>query len=552
VFVLTVRVPDQPARRVPVDKPSITLGRSSSSDIPLLDRTLSRVHARIDLRDGELCVSDLESRNGTMVNGAKITGLMALKPGDQIFLGETRIEISAASGAQVFLDAPEDGLVMERTLFRSSADLIESSKTTPRDTLAHEELVRVNRSLEILYEVSKRLLTNEPVSSVLRILMDSIFEYLQPDRGLLMLLDETGELRPEVVRFAAGIDPADIRLSKTLVNAVMEQKNGFLSIDTKSDARLGTAESIRIQGITSCMAAPLEINQKVLGLIYLEARLGHKTFTEFDLRLLAALANAAAIKIETVRLQEAEVARTRIEREVALAWDVQKRLLPESAPELPSTQLFGRTIPSRTVSGDYFDFFPDPLGRLHVVVADVCGKGIAASLLAASVQSAFQAWASEGFSPGELCSRLNEMVYRRSSPEKFITLFSALYDPATGEVVYSNAGHNPGVWLHKDGSSMLLESQGIPLGLFPGQDYPNAAITLAAGDLLLLYSDGLVEPIDSAENEFGLDRLIEGARNRRKDSLEEIADGIAKEMQSFVGNVPYADDRTMVILRRTM
>ncbi|MCC6128502.1 MAG: SpoIIE family protein phosphatase [Acidobacteria bacterium] len=528
----------------------MTLGRSSGSDIHLADRTLSRLHARLELVNGQLLVRDLDSRNGTQVNGTRITAPVPLKAGDTIVLGETRIEVSLASGTQVYLDAPEDNSVMERTVFRSSADLIDSAKAELRKTLAHDELVRVNRSLEILYEVSKRLLTNEPVSSVLRILMDSIFEYLQPDRGLLMLRDEAGQLRPEVVRFAPGIDPGDIRLSKTLVNAVMEKRAGFLSIDTQSDAILGAAQSIRIQGITSCTAAPLSINEKVFGLIYLEARLGRKTFTEDDLRLLAALANAAAIKIETVRLQEAETARLRIEREVALAWDVQKRLLPEKAPDLPKTELFGRTIPSRTVSGDYFDFFPDPEGRLYVVVADVCGKGIAASLLAASVQSAFQAWASEGFSPGELCSRLNELVYRRSSPEKFITLFSALYDPGSGNVVYTNAGHNPGVWLHSDGSSLLLEAQGLPLGLFPGQTYPNAEISLAPGDLLVLYSDGMVEANDPSENEFGIERLTEGARTRRKVPLEEIADGIAAELQSFVINVPYADDRTLVLLRR--
>ncbi len=551
MYALTVRVPDQPVRKIRVEKPVTTLGRSSSSDLPLLDKTLSRMHARIELKNGELFVCDLESRNGTLVNGVRISGLTKLKTGDTIMVGETRIDVSESTAPHVVLDFPDDGSIMERTVFRSSTDLLDTSKRHTRTGLDANDLVRLNTSLEILYEVSKKLLSNEPVGKVMQILMDSIFDHLSPDRGLLMVYDEANNLKPEVVKFAKEIDPGDIRLSRTLVHEVVDKNNGFLSIDTLSDVRLGSADSIRLQGITSCMAAPVTIGDKVLGLIYLEARMGRKSFNEDDLRLLAALANAAAIKIENVRLQEAEAARVRIEREMTLAWDVQRRLLPESAPDLPETELFGRTIPSRTVSGDYYDFFLDPAGALYVVVADVCGKGMAASILAASVQAAFQAWASEGFSPGELCFRLNEMVVRRTSPEKFVTLFSALYDPATGGIRFCNAGHNPGVVLRANGTTHLLESHGMPLGLFPGQNYPSDTIKLNPGDLAVLYSDGIVEACDPEYEEFGIERLIQSVAERGAMPLEDIANGVIGELQAFVRGVPFADDRTLVLVRRS-
>ncbi len=132
-----------------------------------------------------------------------------------------------------------------------------------------------------------------------------------------------------------------------------------------------------------------------------------------------------------------------------------------------------------------------------------------ASILAASVQAAFQAWAGEHFPPDRLCSRLNEMVYRRTSPEKFITFFLALYDPESGSVVYTNAGHNPGILVRAGGATELLGAHGPPLGLFPGKTYGSGTFTLETGDLLALYTDGVTEAANPEDEEFGTPRLVE-------------------------------------------
>jgi sigma-B regulation protein RsbU (phosphoserine phosphatase) len=334
------------------------------------------------------------------------------------------------------------------------------------------------------------------------------------------------------------------------VETVTEGRHGVLMIDTATDVKIGIADSIRLQGVTSCLAAPLFVDDEVIGLVYLEARLGRKSFTEEDLRLLTSLANTAAIKIQNLRLQETAAAKVRIEREMALAWDVQRRLFPDEAPELPSSELFGRTLPSRTVSGDYYDFFVRGDGTVDVVVADVCGKGMAASILAASVQSAFQAWAAENLPPDRLCARLNDLVYRRTNPEKFVTFFMALYDPETGSILYANAGHNPGVVLRTDGSHELLPAHGPPLGLFPGQAYGSGAFTLSPGDLLLLYTDGVTEAANADDEEFGLDRLVELTRSVASRPLAEMEEAIGEGLAAFAAGVPFHDDRTVVLLRR--
>ena len=552
MLVLNVRVPGEPARRIRLDRPVLTLGRSSTNDVPLGDRTLSRVHARIEgvLDGGPIRLVDLGSRNGTSLNGSRITEPAPLSAGDRIQLGETLVEIVEESTTRVVIDGLEESS-KKTTFLQSSKDLLRPHKQAWDTKLGAEELARLNASLRMLNEISVDLLGDIPLNRLLELILEKTFTFLQPDRGLLMLADEHGELKPEKVKYAPGVDPSDIRLSKTLIQSVVDKKNGVLLIDAATDANLGAAESIRIQGITSCMAAPLFVEDRVIGLIYLEVRLGRKSFSEEDLRLLTSLANTSAIKIQNLRLQEGAAARQRIEREMALAWDIQRRLLPEAEPTLPHTELLGRTVPSRTVSGDYYDFFERGDKSLDVVVADVSGKGMGASILAASVQAAFQAWAGEHFPPDRLCSRLNEMVFRRTSPEKFITFFLALYDPETGSVVFTNAGHNPGILVRAGGATELLGAHGPPLGLFPGRAYGSGTFTLEPGDLLALYTDGVTEAANPEDEEFGTARLVETLVKARGNPVARIEAMLGEALVAFTAGTPFGDDRTFVLLKRT-
>ena len=553
MLVLNVRVPGEPARRIRLDRPVLTLGRSSTNDVPLGDRTLSRVHARIEgvLDGGPIRLVDLGSRNGTSLNGSRLTEPVPLSAGDRIQLGETLVEIIEESTTRVVIDGLGEESSKRTTFLQSSKDLLRPHKQAWDAKLGAEELARLNASLRMLNEISVDLLGDIPLNRLLELILEKTFTFLQPDRGLLMLADDHGELKPEKVKYAAGVDPSDIRLSKTLIQSVVEKKNGVLLIDAATDAGLGAAESIRIQGITSCMAAPLFVEDRVIGLIYLEVRLRRKSFSEEDLRLLTSLANTSAIKIQNLRLQEGAAARQRIEREMTLAWDIQRRLLPEVEPTLPHTELLGRTVPSRTVSGDYYDFFERGDKSLDVVVADVSGKGLGASILAASVQAAFQAWAGEHFPPDRLCSRLNEMVFRRTSPEKFITFFLALYDPESGSVVFTNAGHNPGILVRAGGTTELLGAHGPPLGLFPGKTYGSGTFTLETGDLLALYTDGVTEAANPEDEEFGMPRLVETLVRARGGSVAQIEAELGEALVSFTAGTPFGDDWTFVLLKRT-
>jgi len=249
VLVLNVRVPGEPPRRIRLDRPVLTLGRSSTNDIPLADRTLSRVHAKIEGGNGHHVLVDLGSRNGTSLNGIRIVEPSPLQPGDRISLGETAIEVSEESTTRVVIEKHDREVPSEITLFRSSNELVRTHRERSAQMNA-EELSRLNESLRILNEVSIALLTDLPLGKLLSLILDKVFAYLKPDRGLLML-ESGGELRPEVVKFAPGVDPSDIRLSQTVVHAVVERKNGVLLIDTQTDANVATADSLRLPGVTS-------------------------------------------------------------------------------------------------------------------------------------------------------------------------------------------------------------------------------------------------------------------------------------------------------------
>jgi hypothetical protein len=386
---------------------------------------------------------------------------------------------------------------VESTVMRTSFAQLRAPEGADDPRSAPQALARANAALRLLNEISIELLHDLDRERLVTLVMDKIFATLGPDRALLMLADEAGNLREETTRFGPGVPSSDFLLSSTLVSTVMEKKSGVLMIDALSREPLSIADSIKIQGVTSCLAAPLLVeDQKVLGLLYLDVRLGRKSFTPDDLRLASLIANTAAIKLENLRLQEGAAARAQMEREMSLAFEVQRRLLPEKAPTLANTSLRGHNIPSRRVSGDYYDFFSRRDGTWDAVVADVCGKGMAASILAASVQAAYHAWADENLPPDRLCERLNDFVYKRTSPEKFVTFIVAHYDPESGSLLYTNAGHNPGVLLRANGTHEELGAHGTPLGLLPNRTYGSGVYTMRPGDLLVLYTDGVTEACD--------------------------------------------------------
>jgi serine phosphatase RsbU (regulator of sigma subunit)/pSer/pThr/pTyr-binding forkhead associated (FHA) protein len=551
MFYLYVTAPGMPAQKVLLDRPVVTIGRSSVNDLPIADKMLSRQHARI-VKDGGagLMIEDMGSRNGTFVNGERLTGIQPLKSGDRITVGGVTLKVESESTTRVRIDeiAGEDAL--DNTILKASAELLrQHTETDPR--LPAEQLSKLVDSLRVVNELTIALLRDMSVDELLNFLMDKVFETLRPDRSVILLRSRaTGELLPAVVRVAEGISAEDIRLSKTLVASVVEKRNGLLLMDTATGSGMSLSESIRLSGIKSVLAAPLENQGDVVGLIYVDSRIGHRSFEEGDLRLLTSLANVAAAKIQNARLMAEAAEKKQMDREFLLAQEIQQRLLPDSPPVVPGYELHGSNIPSRQVSGDYFDFRPRSDGKIYAAIADVCGKGIGPALLMASLQASFHAWADELVPVPEMTGRLSEAISRRTGPDRFITFFLILLDPATGEVEYTNAGHNQGLVVRKGGLVEELPSHGLPLALFPGRPYSSSRLTLQADELLCLYTDGVTEATSPAGEEFGLERLKGFLATELGRDPGSVDADLAKKLDEHASGEPFHDDRTLLMVRR--
>jgi len=316
---------------------------------------------------------------------------------------------------------------------------------------------------------------------------------------------------------------------------------------------LGSDQDL-LPGARHLMAVPVGAEPNSRGILLVadkESRSGVGPFPESDRRTLALFANQAATALETAYLHRQALEKERLEREIELAADIQRRLLPTAFPVVEGFELAGWSRPARHVGGDFYDLMRLKEGRVGAVLADVSGKGLPAALMVSTIHSALRLLVDqEGIGPG-LVQLLNRHITASTAPNKFITLLVAELDPSSNEVRYVNAGHNPGVVIGSDGNVRELGSGGLPLGLFGETSYQSGHLVLAPGDLLCLYSDGLTECESPSEEEFGLSRLIDLLRSSNTRPLSEVIRAVDTAVTDFAQGLPQGDDQTAVLLRRT-
>lgn len=237
----------------------------------------------------------------------------------------------------------------------------------------------------------------------------------------------------------------------------------------------------------------------------------------------------------------------RLEGELEAARAIQMKLLPQDPPTIPGYRIAATSLPAKQVGGDYYDFLPGKAGRLELVVGDVSGKGMPAALLMANLQASLHTLAESGLEVQDLISRLNRVLYANTDPQIFATFFFGVLDPAIGKLVYVNAGHNPPV-VCGNGRLEQLSAGGLPLGVMQDSPYMPGQITLKPGELVALYSDGIVEAADDHDREFGEARFIELLRKHSGEDPETILSVVLAEVAAFCGTPQ--DDVTLVVVKR--
>ncbi len=529
------------------------LGRNPDCQVIIPATSVSREHAHILRVNGQFYVEDLQSRNHTYVNNEEVTQRRLLKDGDKIRI----CDFQAA-----FRDARKP-LPKDLTRETTDDDLSEEDggSTTVEATLLHNSSLLLNQQpsdqLRNLIEISSNLSKTLELDRLLPKIVDSLFQlFKQADRCFIILAEDGGSrLLPKVIKTRRPQDEANARFSKSVVRQALESRKLFLSNNADSDKRI-LSQSVVDFRIRSVMCAPLiGTDGNAFGVIQLDTQDRSKKFGGDDLNLLGSVANQASIALENAKMYRDIQVRAQKERDLHLAEEVQRGFLPRDLPVVPGYEFFAHYEPQQEVGGDYYGFVPLGPNRLALSVGDVAGKGVAAALLMAKLSSDVRfCLLSEADLPHAI-GKLNDLVYQSAGQmDRFITLAGAVLDASTHTVTLVNAGHvMPMLYCGATGKladAMPKEAGGLPMGIMDGQTYEAQRISLAPGDCLLLFSDGVTDAVSVRGDTFGLKGIHAALKDEHLHGASALGERIVKAVKLHAAGRSQADDITLMIVGR--
>ena len=540
------------------------IGRSPEHcQIVLEPNGVSRRHAEIYRKGDDYYLADLFSRNMTKVNQSKIIPGTdrRLEPGDRINICDVEFLF--------YHKLPPDGASEENSeiVIVADGELSDISQIHTLDasrSSALASMVKPEVKLKAILEIARNLSTELKIETVAPRILDSLMQlFPQAERLFLVLVDPvTKKLLRKAFRYrpvrranfgaTPGIpaDEAPMSMSRSIVNHVLVQKKAILSQDASTDRNLPTSASIADLKIRSVMCVPLLApDGQALGILQLDTS-DRMQFHQEDLDVLTAVASQAAIAIQNAALHESLLERERLDRDLKLAEQVQKRFLPQTVPQIPGFEFFAHYDPAYEVGGDYYDFVQLPGNRYAIAVGDVSGKGVAAALMMAKFSGDTRYCILTENSPAAAANELNHLLFSAGIEEKFITLSLSVLDIERKTLVLSSAGHLPILVRRASGEVEEIgeDIAGFPLGIIPGSDYKQVEVQLYPGDVVAVYSDGVTdarnlreELYDTRENRRLVRRMAE-----TQGGPETVGRTILQDIREFSAGHVQVDDITLV------
>jgi serine phosphatase RsbU (regulator of sigma subunit)/pSer/pThr/pTyr-binding forkhead associated (FHA) protein len=534
----------------------ISLGRSSSNDIPLDDPFCSGHHAYVYPVEESYVIRDISSKNGVFVNGRQIRTETKLKKGDEILVGATSLLFDKESSSNVDItDAPSPSAniksVMNVDDVLTKHDASTTFRAVPRPIDA-KQIKLQERSVAILSEVNQALLIHVPMNELLDQIMDLIVRYLPMDRGVLMRTrGNPAQFKSDVVRINdERLKGQRIQVSQSIIDMSIGQRSSFLFSNVQDDSRFNDHDSVHGMNIKSAMCVPLYGYEEIKGVIYADRISLRERFTDEDLELLTLLANLAAVKIENAEAIDLRMEDARRRQELELAARVQRDFLPRKNPECENFDISGDLISCEEVSGDYYDFIDIDDKRIAVAIADVSGKGMSAALLMAQLRSSLHTQLDPSYNIDRMTEKLNDIVHGSTATDMYITFFYGEINKESGNFSYINAGHTPPILMTKKGEVRRLGSCGFCLGMFSGIDYDVKTMSLEMGDIVLLFTDGITECRNNANEEYSEEKLIKLLKKHSKLPAGKLQDKIFDEVNAFAKDAEKMDDMTLVVVKR--
>lgn len=331
---------------------------------------------------------------------------------------------------------------------------------------------------------------------------------------------------------------------------LIENRAPVLVVDPAEGELIGE-EFRRSFGSGPVLLVPLLTRGQVVGALVVDQGRRLRAFSQHEIQIIMGIANQAVVALENARLNEFAEANRRLEYEIGLARQIQSSFLPETCPQIPGYEICAAWRVAREVGGDFYDFVELPGNRVGLICADVSDKGMAAALFMALTRTLIRAMAIGKPTPSEALERANDLILADARTDMFVTALYGVLDPHENRVYYANAGHNPPIWFRRDvNEASFLTTHGMALGIEPHITIPERAVTLHAGDVLLLYTDGVTDAMNTREEEFGATRLANLVAASAHKSASELIDEILRAMAQFTGDAEQFDDVTLVAVKR--
>jgi len=401
--------------------------------------------------------------------------------------------------------------------------------------------------LRLLLAINRKTRASVDLHQVLDFILGSVGDVIPYDAARIYLVEpETRTVKYLVGRVDDKFEQAEIALDsvdRTVAQVLVTGEPFLGSPVTENPVCSNLRETTR-----SRVTVPIQSDGYVIGAFDLESD-QHARFEEGDLEWLSLLASQTAVSITRTVPYHGLIEKKRLEEQLRIAREVQLSLLPTAVPQVPGLDLGGVNIPSEGIGGDYFDFIPIVDGHLGIVVADVVGKGIPASLIMASFRAFLRAEIRNNYAIRTIFGKVNKLLTESLKPNQFVSAFYGVLDLERRRFTYSNAGHHPAIVLRPDGQVRLLSSGGTVLGILDGTTYNERVIDLVPGDILLLYTDGVVEAENEAEEMFGRQRLEDFVRANAAMSARELCEQLCAELTRFSRRAYPEDDTTIVVAK---
>lgn len=433
------------------------------------------------------------------------------------------------------------------------ASLVNMSSAAVHNSLMVEELKIANRDLDAkvqqlntLFDLSQEFNSTVDRSSLVKLLTFALMGQLTVTKHVYLIKsvskDNEGEAAVQVVTHKGvrkdAMTPGVIEfLSNIKEMCLLEDKEVPEGCEPLAEAGIEMVLPIRHKGETGAI---LCLGPKMTG----------KDYEPDEIEFLYALGNLAFVSLQNSYLVEDQIEKERLEEEMRLAREIQERLQPASLPDFEGLETASLALPSRHVAGDYFDAIKLDDDRILYAIADVTGKGVPASLLMSNLQAALRVLVPLDVSLEEGTAHMNRVITENTGYDKFITYFHGIYDRRDRSFNYVNAGHNPATIVRADGTLELLDKGGLLLGVMAGMPYESGTVTLAPGDVLAMFTDGVTEAMSPEGEEWGEERLEPLLVEIREKSAQEILDQVSEAVEEFTDHAPVlSDDLTMIVIK---